>query len=323
LILLAQGRPKALQTGKVRFKHRHDIWRLSEVVLMRIGVIVATSGRATQVMQATARLKDQTMLPSSILISAVTERDVPPEPGQGVDVIYGSAGLCAQRNRALEVLLGGCDIIVFFDDDFVPALSAIENIHRLFLENSSIVGATGCVLADGVVRGGITYNDALAILANYESQPRPAIRTRPTTGLYGCNMAFRAAAIGTLRFDENLPLYGWQEDNDFSAGMAQRGPMVATTAFVGVHLGVRLGRTSGLRLGYSQVANPAYLARKGTMMFGYAVWLITKAVLVNHAKMLTAEPDIDRAGRARGNRKALGDLLFSQAMPQRILTLQS
>jgi hypothetical protein len=80
---------------------------------MRIGVIVATNGRAAEVKQSIARLNGQTMVPSSILVSAVTDRDVPPDLGQNVETIYGSAGLCAQRNRALELLLGQSEIIVY------------------------------------------------------------------------------------------------------------------------------------------------------------------------------------------------------------------
>jgi hypothetical protein len=30
-------------------------------------------------------------------------------------------GLCRQRNRALELLAGRCDVVIFFDDDFVPS----------------------------------------------------------------------------------------------------------------------------------------------------------------------------------------------------------
>ncbi|AZO77314.1 hypothetical protein B5U98_17255 [Bosea sp. Tri-39] len=38
-----------------------------------------------------------------------------------------------------------------------------------------------------------------------------------------------------------------------------------STALRGVHRAVKRGRTSGLRVGYSQIANTVYLARKGTM----------------------------------------------------------
>ena len=44
---------------------------------------------------------------------------------------------------------------------------------------------------------------------------------------------------------------------------ADNGKVVKIDAAFGVHLGTKLGRNSGLRLGYSQIANPLYLARKG------------------------------------------------------------
>jgi hypothetical protein len=53
----------------------------------------------------------------------------------------------------------------------------------------------------------------------------PAI---PREALYGCNMALRMADVGDLRFDEALPLYGWQEDIDFTMRLARRGRLVST-----------------------------------------------------------------------------------------------
>ena len=74
------------------------------------------------------------------------------------------------------------------------------------------------------------------------------------------------APSATLRFDEGLPLYGWQEDIDFAARVARQGGALARTdAFAGVHCGVKTARSRGLPIGYSQVANPLYLVRKGTM----------------------------------------------------------
>jgi hypothetical protein len=58
-------------------------------------------------------------------------------------------------------------------------------------------------------------------------------------------------------------------------------------------------------------------------MPGYAFRLMLKAILVNHVKMLFGDPDVDRVGRARGNRKALYDMVFGRIQPKRILTLES
>ena len=66
-----------------------------------------------------------------------------------------------------------------------------------------------------------------------------------------------------LRFDENLPLYGWLEDIDFARSIAPYGRVVKSMLLRGVHLGVKRGRTSGVKLGYSQIANPLYMLEKG------------------------------------------------------------
>ena len=66
-------------------------------------------------------------------------------------------------------------------------------------------------------------------------------------GLYGCNMVFRAEAIGQERFDEQLPLYAWQEDIDFTARVGRARRMVKTDAFQGVHQGVKGARLPGTR----------------------------------------------------------------------------
>ena len=83
----------------------------------------------------------------------------------------------------------------------------------------------------------------------------------------GCNMAFRlpTARAAGVEFDEALPLYGWLEDVDFSRRMAPYGKIISWPNCRGVHMAVKRGRTSGVKLGYSQVMNPFYLWRKRTM----------------------------------------------------------
>ena len=87
----------------------------------------------------------------------------------------------------------------------------------------------------------------------------------------------------------------------------------------GVHLGVKLGRTSGTRLGYSQVANPIYLARKGVYPWVRVVRDLGRHLLVNCVKSIRPEPYIDRRGRLRGNARGFADLLRGRLRPERIL----
>ena len=81
--------------------------------------------------------------------------------------------------------------------------------------------------------------DARQIVDGYDAAEHGSYEImRFWIGLYGCNMAFRAGMIRHERFDENLALYGWQEDVDFSARISKYGQIVKTDAFVGVHRGV-------------------------------------------------------------------------------------
>jgi len=133
-------------------------------------------------------------------------------------------------------------------------------------------------------------------------------------------MACRVAVIGSARFDEASPLCGWQEDIDFAAQI--EGERIKTDAFAGVHRGAKSGReTAGQRLGYSQIANPWYLWRKGTMTPRFALRLATRNMAANHLKSLRPEPWIDRRARAAGNWRALFDILRGRAHPERILSL--
>ena len=133
-------------------------------------------------------------------------------------------------------------------------------------------------------------------------------------------MALRLDRVGAQRFDERLPLHGWQEDVDFAARLP--GEAVHTDAFAGVHLGTPSGREAGARLGYAQIANPVYLMAKGTMRPGHALGLMARNLAANHLRAGWPEPWIDRAGRARGNRRALADLLRARLAPERMTQVQ-
>ncbi len=288
----------------------------------RIAVVIATLGRPDEVGQLLLHLKNQTHAPSDIIVSVTGHQDLPSDMPDGVRVVQGSRGLPAQRNRGMIEVLGACDLIAFFDDDYVPSRYALAGAAALFERFPDIVGATGNLVADGITSAGIDYPKAVTLVEQYDRNPQPApLILKEGRGLYGCNMIFRAAQIQGTRFDENLPLYGWQEDADFAARMMTRGSIVKSQAFAGVHRGVKGGRTSDVRLGYSQIANPIYLSRKGTMRWGYAARVITRNFAANHFKALWPEPWVDRMGRVRGNWLALGHLLTGRLDPMKVLKI--
>jgi hypothetical protein len=74
-------------------------------------------------------------------------------------------------------------------------------------------------------------------------------------------------------------------------------------------------------LGYSQIANAVYLARKGTVPRSHLAHLVVKNLLSNSLRSLRPEPFVDRRGRLLGNILALADLVRGRISPERILAL--
>lgn len=299
---------------------------------MRLIVIIVTAGRRAVLDRTLAHLGGQTRLPDAVVVSAPdpTHVDEAAVTGYPLHHVFGASGCTAQRNRALASdLVRDADIVVFFDDDFVPDDRYLERAEAAFARHPDWGVLTGLVLADGIKGPGIDYSEACEILARLPDDGTADETDDPggrhehvaPAGAYGCNMAFRAADIAGQRFDERLPLYGWQEDTDFSRRVARGRPIVRAHGLRGVHLGVKRGRVSGVRFGYSQVVNPLYLVRKGTCTWRWAANLITRNVLANAARSLHAEPHVDRAGRLRGNLIAAGHLVRGRLDPEFIMRL--
>ncbi|MBZ7923316.1 glycosyltransferase [Ensifer adhaerens] len=292
---------------------------------MKIVVGIATAGRREILSQTLLHLTRQDRRPDAIFVCPSASDDVDeafartlPVP---VTIVAGERGLTKQRN-AILASIGTSDLLVFFDDDFLPRSDFLAQAEKLFRSEPDIVVATGLVLADGIHGPGISVADGLEILRRDGGTTAGSPPT-PVYNAYGCNMVFRFGAVqadGT-RFDERLPLYGWQEDVDFCRRLSQRGRIVKSDALRGVHLGNKRGRTSGLRFGYSQVANPLYLFRKGTVSLKWALRLMGGNIAANLAGSLKPQGLVDRRGRLKGNVIAFLDLLRGRMDPLRMLEL--
>jgi hypothetical protein len=137
----------------------------------------------------------------------------------------------------------------------------------------------------------------------------------------GCNMAYRYSAMRDITFDERLPLYAWHEDSDFRGQVERRGLFVRADELWGVNLGHKQGRHNGLTLGYSQIANAIYLARKGTVPARFLADIACRNIVINALRSFRPEPFVDRRGRLQGNLMALADLVRGRVTPERILEL--
>jgi GT2 family glycosyltransferase len=291
---------------------------------MKIGLIVASYGRRELLRRTLSLVKRQIRQPDRIVLSIVSDADFEASrelDGLNIDLIYSSPGSCAQRNAGLAAIQGKVDVVLFIDDDFWMSENYLSDLERLFTLHRDVIAATGLVLADGATNSGIPCEEAERVLRDYERSPAPGEIIRDVPDTYGCNMAFRAHEIGNLRFDERLPLYGWQEDVDFSAQLRGHGRIVWTNALFGVHLGSKRGKTSGIRFGYSQIANPLFIFGKGNMTLGRALGMICRNIAANASRSFFPEEYIDRPGRFKGNILGLLHAISGRLDPMYVLKL--
>ena len=300
---------------------------------MKAFVIVATKGRAKETYTLLDFLAKQTYPIEKIIIVGSESNDIAgleAHPIYDTKQLYIStsvAGSCIQRNSGLDLISDYVKNIeqqnwfaVFFDDDFRPAPDWLAQCANTFEKYPDAIGLGGRVVADGVTTGTITELEAEAYLKTCQVELEEKIGYS-FNGLYGCNMAYRGNVAAKIRFDENLPLYGWQEDLDFGVRAIQQtgGKLIYTNQCLGVHMGVTGGRTSGVRFGYSQIANPIYLAQKGTMNKKYARKTLLRNVASNIFHTVTFDNAKDYKGRLWGNLKATFHLLIGKCHPTNIL----
>jgi glycosyltransferase involved in cell wall biosynthesis len=289
----------------------------------RLVVGIATKNRPTILVETLAFLANQERQPEQIIVAYAEQSDIGDSPTQfpKVTFVQTQLGLTRQRNAILS-LVGDSDLLLFLDDDFYLDPKYLKITERVFGENPQVVASTGRVLADDIKGPGLTVDQAKSILAASGDAQCPQ-QIAPTFLAYGCNMCLRLAPIREhhLRFDETLPLYGWYEDWDFSSQMASFGSVVHISNACGVHLSTKIGRITGTRMGYAQVANPIYLARKGTFPWSHVFKFIVGPCLKNFVRSVAPEPYVDRLGRFRGNLAAFRDLFTGTLSPTQIVDL--
>ena len=290
----------------------------------RVAIAVATTGRPDVIRVMARYFVGQSTPAAVVIVSAATPADVEglAQAYPQIEIVFGPKGSSHQRNTAMRALKDRCDAVAFFDDDLLPSRFFVERTAAFLQANPAVAGFSGVLVADGISRGGVSMEEAIALVEAADRALPPLDSPIETiNNMYGCNMVARMPAALEVGFDERLPLYAWQEDRDFSVRLRPHGRIVSTPALTGVHLGTRSGRSPGVRLGYSQIANPYYLARKGTFAPHDALQLAGRNLAANLAKALFPEPWIDRKGRLKGNMMALRDMATGRIAPERVLDL--
>jgi GT2 family glycosyltransferase len=286
--------------------------------------VVVCSANRPDVLSETIEslMRGQSLQPHQIIVSVFNQAHVPEKIRPSVRVVVSSKqALSAQRNAAVKAVR--TRYTLFLDDDVEIAPNFIASMESLLDEAEDVLVATGFVVVDGV-RGdtGIEREPARTAVSSYAREHENCDREEG----YGCNLFVRTSVFDRVLFDENLPLYGWLEDLDFSTNCLRYGRIVSNAGTCVAHLGTPTGRISGLRFGYSQIVNPFYLWRKnGKPRFTHVVfahWAVAVARNLCRTLIRVHGNRTDRTGRFKGNMIAFRHLLAGRVDPSYILQLQ-
>jgi len=140
---------------------------------------------------------------------------------------------------------------------------------------------------------------------------------------FGGNMFARAWVTREVPFDENLPLYGWLEDFDWSVRAAKHGRIVRSRLVAMAHLHVGTARISPRQFGYAQIVNPYYLWKKQSIN---SLWRVItghwgRSVPRNLAGCVIDSDRSERIGRLKGNAVAFWEIFNGRGAPKRIVDL--
>jgi len=289
-----------------------------------ISVAIVSKGRPLILAETLESLSHQTLQPASVVVVVPTPGDLPPHLPADVQTVIGPLGASVQRNAAIAVIPLSVDYVAFFDDDMEFRDDYLACAVAIMESSPALVGCSGTVLGNG----NITREQAKALIANHRPARdfRPQLLTRGREhSLHGCNMILRRAVLAYEQFDEELPLYSYNEDYDLSNRLEAYGLIGRFHGCVSVHLESPGGRVREDMRGYSLVANNYYCIKKGTAhLHGPLAWLRFWPVCVGRPlvrclwHIAKGDRSMDFRGRLKGILLAVKDIFAGRSHPGRI-----
>jgi GT2 family glycosyltransferase len=288
-----------------------------------VSVVIASVGRPRVLHETVLSILEQDHLPEEIVISvpAIEHVDSRTPALPRVRCVISPQGSCVQRNRGVRAMAKDAELVAFLDDDVELDPDYLRVVAETFAAHPDLVAANGDLIADGGPTQRFSRNEARAMLERRAAErPVEANRWLIDSGrIHGCHFTVRRSVFETLEFDERLPLYGWLEDVDLGRSCRKLGRVGCIGGARLVHLAEKGGRTSGLRYGFSQVMNPAYLRSKGNFTFAECVknWRLALASNV----LGTMSLNRNKFERLQGNLIALWMLLRGRVDPEHVTRL--
>lgn len=254
-----------------------------------LSIVIPTCNRPALLRQTLATITCGTLLPEEVI---VVDQSRDPAETKRLAVLFGKPiafhvihlpvpSLTHARNEGLRKCSN--DIVLFTDDDVLLGSDALERMLLLFTDRSvalvaapdrRLQGATrralpdiaGLIFARKKIKEPAGYMMKGAMLGRYPTDPLTLV---PTEWAQGFFFALRRGIwqLSGLRFDENLPAYGYGEDLDFTrrfvAFARLRGMRAILDPAIHVeHLASSTGRMNNRRATSMYVLHRYYLSRK-------------------------------------------------------------
>lgn len=284
----------------------------------KIAVVICTSGRPEIIAETVAFINAGTLVPEEIIVVGVEADNIPDFKADNVRSFLTSQGLTRQRNFGAAQISSDPELIAFVDDDLFVHPVYFENMLQVFQDHPEATLVMGHIIKNGDV----SPQEARTLIADKTiTQEDRANYTRTDAewgGVYGANMVIRKSFFETEKFDERLALYGGLEDADMGSRARRHGEVGYYFGAQCVHLRHPGARISYRKLGFSEVMNAMYLARKGTVPWKIAI--VRHLLLRPASNMAKAvlQGERDRYERFRGNLIALFTLAQGKLQPEKI-----
>jgi succinoglycan biosynthesis transport protein ExoP len=289
-----------------------------------ISIAIVSKGRPEILAATLEGLTRQTRKPEKIVIVVPSTSDLPAELVGDVQTVVGPLGASLQRNEATRVIPLSVGYVAFIDDDMEFAPNYLDCAVAFLEANPGVVAFSGHVLGNG----NVTRDHARQLIADY--QPVRNFRgmfqsTGSGHSLHGCNMVIRRAVLEYEQFDEELPLYSYNEDYDLSMRLEAYGRIGRFLGCIAVHLETPSGRVREDQRGYSLVANNYYFITRKTVHLPLPLawirfWIVCvgSPLLSCLSHMARQDHSLDYRGRMKGILLAVKDIFMGRSHPGRI-----
>jgi GT2 family glycosyltransferase len=290
-----------------------------------VSVVIVSKGRPSILAETLQSLARQTMKPERIVLVVPSAEDLPEHFwNDNVQTVVGPLGASVQRNEGIAVIPLSVRYVAFFDDDMELREDYLASAVAFLEANATVVGLSGHVLGNG----NVTREEGRARIDAY--QPKRDFQAKfQSEGsghtLHGCNMVIRRGVLEYEKFDEELPLYSYNEDYDLSLRLEEYGRIGRFIGCISVHLETPSGRVREDMRGYSLVANNYYfLKHKSTHLPAPLAWVrfwivcVARPLLICLAHLAKGDTSQDFRARLKGILIAVKDIFTGKSHPGRI-----